>query len=192
VITNDILRRLCYALQLNDATVLQLLASGPQQSAPTPADLAAWFLKDDEAGFRPMPGGQLLTFLDGLILLCRGPRDEAAGTEAPASDTSKSGGIKSASNPAADNNLVLKKIRIALSLQEQDLLDIMQLAGISVSKNELSALFRKPGQRNYVECMDQFLRNFLAGLNRYRQAGKLRGWPPAGLTRGGATTASDS
>ncbi|MBU1079865.1 MAG: DUF1456 family protein, partial [Spirochaetes bacterium] len=73
--------------------------------------------------------------------------------------------------PAAlDNNMVLKKIRIALELKEEDMIAVMRLAGADLSKNELSALFRKKGQKNYMECMDQFLRNFLSGLARFGKA----------------------
>ena len=68
------------------------------------------------------------------------------------------------------NNSILKKLRIALILQEADMLDILQQAGNPVSKSELSALFRKAGNKNYKECGDQFLRNFLKGLAlRYRE-----------------------
>jgi len=160
MIRNDILRRLRYALGLDDQTVIQIIALGQEPTAPVPTSeiLAAWYLKEEEPSFEPMPAKALLAFLDGLILHYRGPR-----TDGP-------GAVVATTN--LNNNTVLKKIRIALSLQEDDLLEIMKLAGFAVSKNELTALFRKPGQRNYVECMDQFLRNFLVGLALYRQQPK--------------------
>jgi uncharacterized protein YehS (DUF1456 family) len=67
------------------------------------------------------------------------------------------------------NNAILKKLRIALQLKEDDMVGILKLAGVDISTSELTALFRKEGHRNYKECGDQFLRNFLKGLTlRYR------------------------
>jgi len=58
------------------------------------------------------------------------------------------------------NNGILKKLRIALSFREDEMLSTLKLVGMSLSKSELSALFRKEGQRHYKECGDQILRNF--------------------------------
>jgi uncharacterized protein YehS (DUF1456 family) len=67
------------------------------------------------------------------------------------------------------NNAILKKLRIALELKEDDMLGILKLANVDISKHELTALFRKEGHKNYKECGDQFLRKFLKGLSiRYR------------------------
>jgi uncharacterized protein YehS (DUF1456 family) len=67
------------------------------------------------------------------------------------------------------NNAILKKIRIALELKEDDMLAILKLADVDLSKSELTALFRKEGHKNYKECGDQFLRKFLRGISiRYR------------------------
>jgi uncharacterized protein YehS (DUF1456 family) len=67
------------------------------------------------------------------------------------------------------NNLLLKKVKIALSLTSDDLLDILDEAGVSISNSELSAVLRKEGHRNYKPCGDRYARNFLKGLAlRYR------------------------
>jgi len=63
-----------------------------------------------------------------------------------------------------NNNAILKKLRIALDLKEDDMLAIMKLAGVVISKSELRALFRNKGHKHFKECGDQFLRNFLQGL----------------------------
>jgi uncharacterized protein YehS (DUF1456 family) len=89
-------------------------------------------------------------FLDGLITSRRGPRDEST-RPAP-------------SDGLLNNNLILRKLRIALELNDADMLAIFRQAGVSLSKAELSALFRGVGQRNYKECGDQLLRNFVRGL----------------------------
>lgn len=68
------------------------------------------------------------------------------------------------------NNIMLKKLKIALSLNSEDMLDIFQEAGINVTKGELSALFRKEGHKHYKECGDKYARNFLKGLAlKYRK-----------------------
>jgi len=62
------------------------------------------------------------------------------------------------------NNDILKKLRIALELKDTDIIEILKLAGFETTKSELSALFRNESHRNYKECGDQILRNFLNGL----------------------------
>jgi len=67
---------------------------------------------------------------------------------------------------------VLRKLKIALSLQTEDLIKILKLNNFNVSKHELSALFRRPDHKNYRECLDQVLRNFLDGMAKhYRNNG---------------------
>lgn len=62
------------------------------------------------------------------------------------------------------NNDILKKIRVALELKDEDVVKILKLAEFDISKSELNALYRKPDHPNYKECGDQLLRNFLNGL----------------------------
>jgi uncharacterized protein YehS (DUF1456 family) len=67
------------------------------------------------------------------------------------------------------NNDILKKIRVALELKDEDIVHILKLSDFEVSKSELNALFRKPDHPNYKECGDQLLRNFLNGLITYKR-----------------------
>jgi len=62
------------------------------------------------------------------------------------------------------NNDILKKLRIALSLKDFEILEILKLSGFEMTKSELSAIFRKEDHPNYKECGDQVLRKFLNGL----------------------------
>lgn len=62
------------------------------------------------------------------------------------------------------NNDVFKKLRVALMLRDDEIIDILKLADFKISKSELSAFFRKDNHPNYRECGDQVLRNFLNGL----------------------------
>ena len=111
--------------------------------------MAGWLRKEDEEGFVPCDDRTLAHFLDGLIVHFRG-RDESQ----PVRPVEK----------RITNNLVLKKLRVAFQLKDVDMHDVFDAAGFSVSKPELSALFRQPDHKNYRACGDQMLRNFLKGL----------------------------
>lgn len=63
-----------------------------------------------------------------------------------------------------NNNDILKKIRVALSLKDFEVIEILALSDFKITKTELSALFRKEDHPNYKECGDQVLRKFLNGL----------------------------
>jgi uncharacterized protein YehS (DUF1456 family) len=67
------------------------------------------------------------------------------------------------------NNDILKKIRVALELRDEDVIKILKLAEFEITKSELNALYRKPDHPNYKECGDQLLRNFLNGLIIYKR-----------------------
>jgi uncharacterized protein YehS (DUF1456 family) len=151
---NDVLRQLRYALNMSDSGMIEIfkLAGHEIEESKLP-DLLK---KEDDEGFVQCDDAVLGSFLDGLILHKRG-RKEIKPREPIKSDR------------RLTNNAVLKKLRIALELKEDDMLAIMKLAGVEISKHELTALFRKEGHKNYKECGDQFLRKFLKGLSiRYR------------------------
>jgi uncharacterized protein YehS (DUF1456 family) len=151
---NDMLRTLRYALNMSDAAMMDIFnLSG---HALEPFDLAGLLKKEEESGYCVCTDAVLGWFLDGLITRNRGKReiapDQVKGQAAP-----------------LNNNAILKKLRIALELDEENMLGIMKLANINVSRSELTALFRKKEHKNYKECGDQFLRSFLKGLAvRYR------------------------
>ena len=67
------------------------------------------------------------------------------------------------------NNDIFKKLRVALKLRDEDIIEILKLVDFEVSKSELSALFRAEDHPNYKECGDQLLRNFLNGLIIYER-----------------------
>lgn len=62
------------------------------------------------------------------------------------------------------NNDVLKKLRVALKLRDDEIVEILKLVDFKITKSELGAFFRKEDHPNYTECGDQILRNFLNGL----------------------------
>jgi uncharacterized protein YehS (DUF1456 family) len=151
---NDVLRKLRYALNLNDSAMLELFKLTDHEIERS--SLTGLLKKEDDEGFVACRDDVLGYFLDGLILQRRGRKEAKPG------ETRKP-------DPRLTNNTILKKLRIALELKEDDMLAILELADVDISKSELSALFRKEGHKNYKECGDQFLRKFLQGLSlRYR------------------------
>lgn len=144
---NDILRRLRYSLNLPDGLTLKILALGGREA--TEAELGLWLKKEEEPGYASCRDEVLAAFLDGFILLRRGPRPEGSPVTTPERLT---------------NNLILKKLRIALAWQEEEVLAALSAGGMEISRNELTALFRKPGQKNFKPCGDQLLRAFLTGM----------------------------
>jgi uncharacterized protein YehS (DUF1456 family) len=147
MINNDVLRSLRYLLNISDAQVAEIveLAGRPTSEAEVSMQLK----KDDEEGYQDCPDELMAHFLDGLVVFKRGKDDSrpALPLELPVT-----------------NNMVLKKLRVAFELKEDDMHAIMQSVDFPVSKPEMSALFRKFGHSNYRTCGDQFLRNFLKGL----------------------------
>jgi len=151
---NDILRQLRFALNINDSTMIEIFKLSDQEIEQS--SITGLLKKEDEEGFALCGDDVLRYFLDGLILHKRGRKEMRLG------ETRKS-------DSRLINNAILKKIRIALELKEDDMLGILKLANVDISKHELTALFRKEGHKNYKECGDQFLRKFLKGLSiRYR------------------------
>ncbi|MBJ6800197.1 YehS family protein [Geomonas propionica] len=153
---NDVFRRLRYALNLNNQAVVEAFRLSGMKMGQ--ADITSLVKKEDEEGFRECGDEVLQAFLDGLIALKRGKREGADDKAAPSSEQ-------------LTNNDILKKIRIALSLKEDEMLAIFKLASFPVSKSELSAVFRAKEHENYKPCGDQMLRNFLKGLTmKYRES----------------------
>jgi uncharacterized protein YehS (DUF1456 family) len=146
---NDILRRIRYALDISDSKMLEIFEVSGQ--ALTHPELLNLLKREDDEGFAECTYKLLGLFLDGLIIKTRGPAEPRPGQAPRAPEL-------------LNNNNILKKLRIALEFREPQMLETFKLSGIALSKSELSALFRKKGHKNYKDCGDQLLRNFLQGL----------------------------
>lgn len=70
---------------------------------------------------------------------------------------------------ALNNNDIIKKLRVALKLRDDDIVEILGLVDFKISKSELGAFFRKEDHPKYMEMQDQILRNFLNGLIIYKR-----------------------
>jgi uncharacterized protein YehS (DUF1456 family) len=144
---NDVLRGIRYLLNVSDAGLADIFRLGEREVSRD--EVVAFLKTEDEAGYQPCGDKQMAHFLNGLVIYKRG-KDESRPPqplELPVT-----------------NNTVLKKIRVAFELKDDDLIALLGKVGLEVSKGELSALFRRPDHRNYRPCGDQLLRHLLRGL----------------------------
>ncbi|MEL4429775.1 MULTISPECIES: YehS family protein [Shewanella] len=152
MINNDILRRLRFVFDFNNAKMIKIFAKVGRE-VPT-EEMISLLRKEEEEGYKACNDTTLCQFLDGLIIEKRGLRE---GAELP-KPVSK-----------LNNNLIFKKLRVALEMREEDIMATLALAEVQMSKSELSALFRNPDHKNFKACGDQILRNFIRGLSlKYR------------------------
>ena len=148
---NDVFRRIRYIFDFGDAEVISIFALADLKV--TREEISDWLKKDDDPAIKTLTDRQLATFLNGLINHKRGKKQ----------------GAQPAPEKKLSNNIIFRKIKIALNLQAEEVLGILQLADLRISSHELSAFFRKEGHKHYRQCKDQVLRNFLKGLQlKYR------------------------
>lgn len=143
---NDILRRVRFVFDFDDSKMIEIFGHAGREV--TRAEVSDWLKKEDDPDYRACHDPEFAAFLDGLIIEKRGKKE----------------GVQPPVEERLNNNIIFRKLRIALNLQADDVLKIMHRAGLGLSKHELSAFFRKPGHKHYRECKDQALRSFLKGL----------------------------
>jgi uncharacterized protein YehS (DUF1456 family) len=153
---NDILIRLRYALEIKNKEMAEIFKLGGVEVS-VPEVIQILTKPEDENDDQIKCNNSMLdSFLNGLIIFKRGKQEPKPGQpDTPEPSLKKSANV---------NNLLLKKVKIAMALTAEDMLDIFESAGIMVTKGELGALLRKEGHKNYKECGDKFARNFLKGL----------------------------
>ncbi|MBQ0208260.1 DUF1456 family protein [Providencia rettgeri] len=152
MLNNYVLRSIRYMLDLSDAQMVNIVKLADLTISKE--DMVSWLKKDTDPEYIECNDNVMGHFLNGLIYYRRS-KDESR--PAPEIDT------------RLNNNIILKKLRVAFELKDTDMIEIYQLADFRVSKPELNAIFRKPGHKNYRECGDQLLRYFLKGLTtRFR------------------------
>ncbi len=148
---NDVLRRLRYTFDFNDVKMIAIFARADCQV--TREQVSNWLKKDDDSAFQEIDDVTLATFLNGFIIDKRGKKE----------------GPQPVPEKHLTNNMIFKKLKIALNLKQDDILEIFAFADFDLSRHELSAFFRKKGHKNYRVCKDQVMRYFLQGLQfKYR------------------------
>ena len=148
---NDILRRIRYTFDFSDSKMMAVFGLADLQV--TRSQISDWLKKEDDPAFQECSDAQLAVFLNGLINDKRGKKD----------------GSQPEPEQHLTNNIIFRKLRIALDLKADDIIEILGLTDVRISKPELSAFFRKPDNRHYRTCKDQILRKFLKGVQlKYR------------------------
>lgn len=148
---NDVLRRLRYTFDFSDSKMIELFKL--MDVDVDREQISNWLKKDDDESYVNCTDKQFATFLNGLIIDKRGKQE---------------GALPEIENKL-NNNIVLRKLKIALNLQNDEVLNLLTQAGLSLSKHELSAFFRRADHKHYRACKDQVLRNFLQAIQlKYR------------------------
>ena len=149
---NDVIRRVRYTFDFNDDKMIEIFALADVEV--TRAQISEWLKKDEDPQFKGIYDKDLARFLNGFINLKRGKRE----------------GPLPAPEKTLNNNLILRKLKIALNLRDDEMVEIFDLVDMRISKHEINAFFRKPTQSQFRFCKDQFLRNFLYGMQKkYRK-----------------------
>lgn len=142
------LRRLRYTFNYNDKQMMTLFASAGLQVSRE--QVSQWLKKDDDTDFVNCMDSQLAYFLNGFINEKRGKKE--------------------GSNPVAEkrlsNNIILTKLKIALNLKAEELIELLDTVGFRLNKPELSAFSRRTDHQHYRECKDQVLRNLLQAIDK--------------------------
>lgn len=148
MINNDILRRIRFVFDYSNAKMINIFSQAKVDMSSE--QIIALLKKEEEEGYQACNDTLMCQFLDGLIIQNRGLKP---GAEVPEP-------LKQLTN-----NLIFKKLRVALEMREEDIIAALALADFSMTKSELGALFRNPDHKNYKPCGDQVLRNFVKGLS---------------------------
>lgn len=163
---NDRLLRLRYAIDLKDRDLIKAFELGGVPLTKEEARAVLTKVQDKHEGdaeknvYEKALNNQVFdAFLNGLILLARGPQKEKTAGIA----------VQQSKNIKHINNVLLKKLKIALSMTTEDILAIFAEVELYPSKGEIGAFLRKEGQRNFKPCGDKYMRNFLKGLGIYNR-----------------------
>lgn len=145
---NDILRRIRYTFDFDDPKMIELFKLADHDT--NREEICDWLKKEDDPDWEEITDKELAIFLNGFIIARRGKRE----------------GPQPQPEERLSNNMILRKLKIALNLKAEQILYIFTLADRRLSKHELSAFFRHPSNKSYEPCMDQYLRNFLTGMQK--------------------------
>jgi uncharacterized protein YehS (DUF1456 family) len=146
MINNDILRRLCTIFDFDKKNAQAIFAL--KQCAINDEQLENIYKEKNDPAYKELADLELASFLNGLIIEKRGKKD----------------GPEHHTEEVLNNNIIFNKIKIALALKADEVISILELANISLTKYELSTFFRNINHKHYRECTDDVLSAFLKGL----------------------------
>lgn len=149
---NDILKRLRYTFDFSDDEMISIFSQADY--TVTRSLVTDWLKAEEHEDYKDIHDDQLAIFLNGLINKNRGKKE----------------GAQPIAEKVLENNEILKKLKIALSLKTEDIVEIFKLAEKPISPHEVTAFLRNPKQNQYRPFQEQYLRNFLNGLQlKYRK-----------------------
>ncbi len=143
---NDVLRRIRYTFDFNDTKMMALFALADYKV--TREQISDWLKQEDDPAYQNCSDTQLAIFLNGLINDRRGKKE----------------GEQPKPEKRLTNNIIFRKLKIALDLKAEDILQIMSHSSAPISKHELSALFSKQTHKHYRTCSDDVFNAFIKGL----------------------------
>ncbi len=148
---NEVFQHIRYIFALNSEKISTLFQHAECQQADEVIE--NYLRKNGEHKFSRLPNNILASFLDGLIIESRGKKE----------------GAQAQLNQEVNNNIIFNKVKIALALKADDIINLLAAAELTLSKHELSAFFRKPEHKHYRPCHDETLTKFFNGLHlKYR------------------------
>lgn len=148
MLANEVFRQLRFIFNWSEPDIVELFKHADVNESEE--QIKNWLRKPEDPSYVKMKDVEFATLLNGFISAKRGKRE----------------GPSPKPEHTLNNNLILRKLKIALNLKDTDILALFQSVDLRLSKHELSAFFRNPKQAQYRECQDQFLRNFLFGLKK--------------------------
>ena len=146
MINNDILSRIRSIFDFNNEKTIAIFALN--QCDINAEQLACIFKEKNDPAYKTLLDVELASFLNGLIVEKRGKKE----------------GPEHQAEQVLNNNLIFNKIKIALELKADEVITVLELAELSLTKYELSAFFRNASNKHYKECSDDVLSAFLKGL----------------------------
>ena len=147
MVNNEILRRIRDTFDLSDSKIIDIFSLANLEI--TPVQINDWLKAEDDSAYQTCEDVHLAAFLNGFINEKRGKKE----------------GAQPEPEKRLTNNIIFKKLKIALDLKDEDIFSIMDLADFTISKPELSSIFRKKGNKNYRACKDEVLDKFLMGVH---------------------------
>ena len=147
---NTILDIVRSSLKLTDAKVLECFTLGGSSLSPEALAEVTAKVQGEEPG--ALTDAHLAAFLDGLIVARRGP--------SPSSSSRADAVVE------LTNNTILKKMRIALNLQAEGMLQLFDAGGKTLTRGDLTVLFRKPTHKHYKACGDELFLAFFEGMTK--------------------------
>ena len=152
---NDILFKIKTALSLSSSELIKAYAL--VEYTMSQERLENILKRRQDEGYEEATYEELGLFLDGLVLLKRGANDKVVTDDEVV---------------ALSNNLIMKKLRVALELKEAELLIVFGLAEINMNKRQIGSLFRKEGTKNFKPASDELLMAFIEGLDEFYYNGE--------------------